>query len=214
METFSLGSTGFSQVGRDDYHEKQQIECRVLMAHLEKKFGRRIKASGGRLVWKSHAHDLGTYHEMEFHIQDYLYEKKEQQVLDLVSAMESFDWDNVDLIAEMDAIWKQKPTAVEQRIERSNELDDMARQLEEAGAVVILPPQAHEDLEKPEELIQQAHDNLKKEDSFRNIDVEDLNMSELEDSIVPACCIYGCMVEPDGYCEHGNPSVLINAGMI
>ena len=23
------------------------------------------------------------------------------------------------------------------------------------------------------------------------------------ESIVPACCSYGCMVEPDGKCEHG-----------
>lgn len=29
------------------------------------------------------------------------------------------------------------------------------------------------------------------------------------DSVVPACCSEGCEVEPDGECEHGNPSVLI-----
>jgi hypothetical protein len=28
------------------------------------------------------------------------------------------------------------------------------------------------------------------------------------DSVVPACCSEGCEVEPDGECEHGNPSVL------
>lgn len=29
-----------------------------------------------------------------------------------------------------------------------------------------------------------------------------------------ACCKHECQVEPDGYCEHGNPSVLIMQGLI
>ena len=28
------------------------------------------------------------------------------------------------------------------------------------------------------------------------------------ESVVPACCSDGCMVEPDGTCEHGFDSVL------
>ena len=34
------------------------------------------------------------------------------------------------------------------------------------------------------------------------------------DSIVPACCEEGCEVEPDGTCEHGNPSILIALGIM
>jgi hypothetical protein len=34
------------------------------------------------------------------------------------------------------------------------------------------------------------------------------------DSVVPACCSEGCEVEPDGHCSHGNPSILIKAGLI
>ena len=34
------------------------------------------------------------------------------------------------------------------------------------------------------------------------------------DSIVPACCSFGCEVEPDGTCEHGFPSVLVAEGLI
>lgn len=34
------------------------------------------------------------------------------------------------------------------------------------------------------------------------------------ESIVPACCSHGCDVEPDGHCEHGNPSVLLTLGVI
>lgn len=34
------------------------------------------------------------------------------------------------------------------------------------------------------------------------------------DSIVPACCSNGCMVEPDGTCEHGHESVLLAMALI
>ena len=31
---------------------------------------------------------------------------------------------------------------------------------------------------------------------------------------VPAMCLYGCEVELDGYCQHNNPSPLIDGGFI
>lgn len=34
------------------------------------------------------------------------------------------------------------------------------------------------------------------------------------DSVALAVCPEYCEVEPDGYCEHGRPSVLIAMGMI
>ncbi len=34
------------------------------------------------------------------------------------------------------------------------------------------------------------------------------------ESICPACCDEGCVVEPDGECEHGCPSLLIVLGII
>lgn len=34
------------------------------------------------------------------------------------------------------------------------------------------------------------------------------------DSVVPALCALGCEVEPDGTCEHDNPSVLRALGII
>ena len=36
----------------------------------------------------------------------------------------------------------------------------------------------------------------------------------VSDSISPALCTEGCQVEPDGYCEHGNPSILLALGLI
>ena len=40
------------------------------------------------------------------------------------------------------------------------------------------------------------------------------DITECDDSIVPACCSEGCEVEPDGECEHGFPSVLMALGLI
>jgi len=40
------------------------------------------------------------------------------------------------------------------------------------------------------------------------------SMIDLMDSVVPACCSEGCDTEPDGHCEHGFPSVLLEMGMI
>ena len=45
-------------------------------------------------------------------------------------------------------------------------------------------------------------------------DVYDLLEEYSNESVVPACCIHGCTVEPDGRCEHGNPSIFLAAGVI
>jgi len=44
--------------------------------------------------------------------------------------------------------------------------------------------------------------------------IEDYGIEELMDSVVPTECPEGCMVEPDGTCPHGCPSVLLKAGLI
>jgi hypothetical protein len=44
---------------------------------------------------------------------------------------------------------------------------------------------------------------------------EDADLEALVlDSVVPAVCIHGCEVEPDGACPHGMPSVLIALGVL
>ena len=53
----------------------------------------------------------------------------------------------------------------------------------------------------------------------RLLESEGMTLAEIaeqgmNDGIVPACCRHHCQVEPDGECEHGNPSVLIAAGLI
>jgi hypothetical protein len=43
---------------------------------------------------------------------------------------------------------------------------------------------------------------------------EDMVSLVLTASVVPACCSDGCMVEPDGTCPHGFPSILLSMGMM
>lgn len=201
MEKLSLGSTGFAQVGDPEYHIKQQVECAVLTEALEKKFKWRITACRGRLVWQSHQHDFGEYHDMELHVPE------DKVNWNLVNDLEAFDWDNEILIAKMQEIFNKINPAKA----TMTEIQRLAHELEEMGAVVILPEDQM--ASEPKEGETKEPFDLKK-GSFKAIDIEDFDMADLEDSVVPACCKYGCQVEPDGYCEHGNPSVLINAGII
>jgi hypothetical protein len=46
------------------------------------------------------------------------------------------------------------------------------------------------------------------------LDNAGMSIDECDDSVVPACCKEGCMVEPDGSCEHDCPSVLLALGVI
>lgn len=56
------------------------------------------------------------------------------------------------------------------------------------------------------EIYNMAHEIMVRE----AMDLHGLELSDLIlESIVPACCSEGCMVEPDGVCEHGFVSVLI-----
>jgi hypothetical protein len=44
--------------------------------------------------------------------------------------------------------------------------------------------------------------------------VADMMEDYMWDSVVPACCTDGCEVEPDGKCEHGHQSILIEYGIV
>lgn len=44
--------------------------------------------------------------------------------------------------------------------------------------------------------------------------VDILEAVTMEEENAPALCTEGCEVEPDGKCPHGNPSILVAAGMI
>jgi hypothetical protein len=53
---------------------------------------------------------------------------------------------------------------------------------------------------------------LAKRNGFDN--PEDMVFAIGHDSTLPACCDEECIVEPDGRCEHGCPSLLVAMGLI
>lgn len=210
-ETFYLGSTGFAQVGQEHYKAKNLIEKDVLMEFLTKKFGSRIAASGGRLVWAAHSHDFGTYHEMEFHVPAEIFEKKEDQIMRLVNDMEGIEWESEELMSEMERRWINSiPAGKQEVVNTLKDIGEATRKIEEHGGVVILPDNTEEALEN----IGKMQDQVHKMDTYKSLDIMEYSINQLNDSVVPACCVYGCEVEPDGHCQHGNPSILIDAGMI
>ena len=94
-----IGSTGFAQVGRDDYHEKQEFEKKFLMAHIEEKFGKEPK--GSHLHWKAFPHDFGTYHELVFY-----YTKWTDTVNNWIDKLQGLDWDALE--EEVSDFWEIK----------------------------------------------------------------------------------------------------------
>lgn len=44
--------------------------------------------------------------------------------------------------------------------------------------------------------------------------LEQFTRNALWEATAPACCTEGCVVEPDGACSHGCPSILIALGVI
>jgi len=206
-EKISLGSAGFAQVGTPDYKVRSDIECRVLTEAINKKYGKRIEKSGGRLVWQACPHDFGTYHEMQFHIPE---ERIKDNTWDLINTLEAFDWESLVLLNEMEFLFAQLPQEIFRKGQLSKDLQDKARELEEYGAVVILP----EGIDQAEDKAAELQGKIDDKGTFQEIDLDTIDMATLMDSVVPACCIFGCEVEPDGTCEHGNPSVLLHHGMI
>ena len=51
-------------------------------------------------------------------------------------------------------------------------------------------------------------------EALENAGIELDDVNAFTDSILPAVCSEGCEVEPDGVCEHGFPSVLLDLGVI
>ena len=46
------------------------------------------------------------------------------------------------------------------------------------------------------------------------MDITDYIIQYAMEDVVSSCCAYGCEVEPDGICSHGQQSILLAYGMI
>jgi len=99
---------------------------------------------------------------------------------------------------------------------KAKELLELRRQVEYHEGAVFFVKEDEDLIEKELANERQQIENKKKKNKsyFRPLDAYDFDEFELMDSIVPACCSQGCQVEPDGYCEHGHPSVLLFNGLI
>ena len=84
----------------------------------------------------------------------------------------------------------------------------------EARGYMILPPTGEALAELDELMPGTKTKRIIQKDTFEFISWENYDMSMLMDSVVDACCTEGCVTEPDGHCEHGNPSVLIANGLM
>lgn len=52
-------------------------------------------------------------------------------------------------------------------------------------------------------------------ETMRDHGIGETDLNELALAVsVPACCSEGCMVEIDGECPHGHPSLLIEIGIV
>ena len=134
-EKIYLGSTGFAQVGQLHYTEKNEIECAVLMNHMNRKFGKRIEKSGGRLVWaRQTGHDFGVYHEMMFYIDESLIK---DSTWNLINDMEAFEWENEVMMAEMQALFEKRVPVVMEKIEKAGTFNQGFVMVELLSAAIL-----------------------------------------------------------------------------
>ena len=68
MAIAHIDCTGFAQVGRDDYDEKQRFEKKYLRYRLFELIGNPPLES--YLKWTANPHDFGTYHDMVYHYRE------------------------------------------------------------------------------------------------------------------------------------------------
>jgi len=52
-----------------------------------------------------------------------------------------------------------------------------------------------------------------RQNGYSSVEEALADFSELDD-VYPALCSHDCQVEPDGHCPHGEPSLLLAAGLI
>ena len=179
--------------GNTTYLRKMIAEARVFIKQLEKQFP---KHKNKFKIEKCY-HDFGPYIEVIFEYDDTQYE----QAIRIEEEMWS-SW-HEEIIADLIDI---------QEISNGNSAKDemtlkAIEYLEEKGYTVF----GIEDFDGLEKVqTEQEITEISVEEAMAGRSIEDL----MFDSIVPACCKYGCSCEPDGHCQHNNPSVLLAMGVI
>lgn len=113
-----IGSTGFAQVGQNDYYDKNLIEKKVLMEFMEDKYPMPPSFSSiAAIYWKSFSHEAGQYHELcVLYYPDIVDSWKDENIeqYDLfwnwVNSMENEDLETEELLNKMQEIYiKENP---------------------------------------------------------------------------------------------------------
>lgn len=211
--TLTLGSSPVEenciQVGSENYREKAMYKCRLWMAQLRKKFPN----VPGRFKIESFPHDFGTYHEVVY---EFIDDDKNWKIANKIDT-------------EMDTHWNDENTALMAYVKVCESIDE--KQIDRikeriAEAVSLLEDEGYAVI-SPEEVIIQPEADLRPDltvktglslNDFAKIngydDIIDIAEDYFNEDVVPALCIHGCLVEPDGTCQHGHESVLLAIGVI
>lgn len=62
FESIHIGSNGFAMLGDPEYHEKQQIEFKIILSYIFETIGN--PPDNSYFKWKDLEHDFGIYHEL------------------------------------------------------------------------------------------------------------------------------------------------------
>lgn len=97
-DTINIGSTGFAQVGSNDYWEKQKFEGKFLKSKTVELIGE--PPEGSYLIWKGFPHDFGTYHELCLVMDD-----ENDKHWNYMDKAEGIDMDGME--EEIELLWLQ-----------------------------------------------------------------------------------------------------------
>jgi hypothetical protein len=204
-------------VGHPDYLILAKIECLVYMAQLKREHPRMPERFQFRIERCPYDCELGFYWEVVLQYKEN--DEDEDYAINVENNLPD-KWDPMALqtlqtFPEYVHWMADKKTPYEARGAKRSTDDSISqaiRIIEEAGGFVMINEPEEE--KKFEELLDRKPVNTRISVSQA---MENSGMSIEEtmfESVVPACCCYGCEVEPDGHCSHKNPSVLIAMGMI
>lgn len=192
-------------VKSEHYKPKVFLEMSLIEKHIRNK----LKVPEGVLFKPTlNHHDFGDYYElrMEFekdnpkHLR-FVDKFKDELLVDTEVLYEDFliQWEDISAIKSGQ---KKLNTDEKQQLLQSIKL------LEDNGFIVMGEIEDVEENEPTEISPEELAKSYGEDDWILFIQEHGM------DSIVPACCSAGCETEPDGYCCHGFPSILLKLGLI
>lgn len=207
-----------AQLGQPNYREYAMIEATTHIAQLQRCF--RQLPDGMRFGIEYIPHDFGVYTDVVLHYNSL--NEKHCEVSGKIEDKQPRVWDTKanDTLRELREYERSDEAIATTYSNESMDLREAIDKIEQAGGVVLLDEEPDEPIvdftedgkviEKKKETTLISLEQALSMHGYTDDDLQDL----MFDSIVPACCRFGCEVEPDGICSHGNESVLLAMGVI